>query len=120
MATNYSHPYSTTFIAHRFPGASGQNYTVPAGKTAVIRCITYWQQTGLQAISAYVAVTPPGGGSLAIISQYNAPVAGSAILRNSSVWNGWVMCSAGGTINVSTEASTGNMDVTVSGYLLTN
>jgi len=99
--------YSTRFIASS--GLSGTaSYTVPPGFVAVIRSWTIFHGVELSGIEA--TLQGPNPVKIAVYQDVGASAA-------SDEWTGRTVLYAGESMSVTVEA--GNVDTTVSGYLLT-
>lgn len=110
-------PYSDTFISARYTTTGFTDYTVPAGKVAVIDSITIVQDVGNAASYSAVSVDPTGSGSFVLIWAANIAAGPNANARSGSQWTGRVVVRAGGKIRTQTLAATGAY-MTVSGFLL--
>lgn len=109
---SYSPVYSSQFIVYT-PAAPNTEFLVPAGFTAVVREIDYYQEAG----SSTMVVS--------IQDSDDAPVATFAALNltgtiNSDQWTGRVPVPAGGTIELYGVSIGTGFTAVVSGYLLRN
>jgi hypothetical protein len=98
--------YSARFVAGSFAaGLSGVVYTVPAGKTAVLRDMSVFADGGA---AGYAAIILTGVATLASVVT---PASGPA-----PSWEGRQVLNAGETIKINING--GTCEVAISGYLL--
>jgi len=111
-------PYSDTFVSNHFTTLGAVDYTVPAGKVAVVDSVALVQGIG-NVISYLVAsVDLTGSGSFVLIWQSTFAAGANANARSSSYWQGRVVVRAGGKIR-GQSLVTSDGYVTISGFLLT-
>lgn len=102
--------FSTRFLLST--GSTGATYTVPSGKVAVLRSVTAVNRDGS---SQWFLVSINPAGAYVVFGQLEANDA--TVGRASSIRELRLVVNAGEQMRVSTSSA--NMDVTLSGYLLT-
>jgi hypothetical protein len=100
--------YSTRFLLDKSGTLS--TYIVPAGATAVLKCVT-GLNTSSTAIAELQVVANPG--SVVVVFE-NLPQYGRVIGTNGFVWVGTLVLHAGDSLRNASDAS---VDVSASGFL---
>jgi hypothetical protein len=114
----YPPPYSISFIAQRITsGASIVDYTVPAGKVAVINSVSFVQDASTAVTTMAASIDLTGSGVFAIYYSQHFTTTTPINARLASYWQGRVVVHAGGKIRAQTLGTTNGYAV-VSGYLL--
>ncbi len=112
-------PYSTTLIAARILSASpAVDYTVPAGKVAVVDSVSFVQDANTTVTILAASVDPTGSGSFVLFYSQYFPISAITNARAAGYWQGRVAVRAGGKIRAQTLGTT-NGYATISGFLLT-
>lgn len=112
-------PYSTTFIGARITSGVGAiDYTVPAGKVAVVDSVSFVQDVNTAQTILAASIDPTGSGSFVLFYQQLFPVLATTNARGAGYWQGRVAVRAGGKIRAQTLGTTNGYAV-VGGFLLT-
>lgn len=109
-------PYSTRFIAGvvKTTPATSITYTVPAGKVAIVSCLTAGDiAAGPNGAGFYIT---PAGGTAGYIAILSLP---TATTFETGLWTGHVVLIAGETLTATFIGTTAGTYVTASGYLIT-
>lgn len=110
--------YSTRFILGRVStaGTPQLTYTVPAGRVAVIDCMTAVKSIAATPTQVSFAIDPTGAGGPISLWWVNMP--GTTVIEN-ALWQGRCVLDAGDQIQVTRSGAASDAAVSVSGWLLT-
>lgn len=105
--------YSTRFLCKTLSAGQTETYTVPAGRTAVVKAATVVQaSTGTSSANLYVTIA--GGSSVGV---WTARFVTTTVVQTLT-WPGEIVLQAGEKI--SWTCTTLDMQCSASGFLLTN
>lgn len=113
-------PYSTTFIAQRITaGVGAVDYTVPAGRTAVVNSVSFVQDVNTAQTILAASIDLTGSGTFSIFYSQLFPVSATLNFRGAGYWQGRLAVQAGGKIRAQILGAT-NGYASVGGFLLVN
>lgn len=111
-------PYSTSFIGRRFTVALPvTDYTVPAGKVAVVDSVSFVQDVNTAATILAASVDLTGSGAFTIFFSSVFPITAVLNSRTSAYWQGRIAIRAGGVLRIQTLGGTNGYGI-MSGFLL--